>query len=348
MATTPALGWRAAPSAPAAHTRRAVPARAPAQWASRARLALAPRAEHDDSPLSRLRLRSGVGTGARRRTRDAPAHHAGGTATHVARRARSQRCGCFLRAPARRATCSLPRGVASGGYRAPFRRAGIDRHGLGRELRHGHRHERRPQSRARRPSLTARRLPVCRRTGVFIHTGASMKFKLLAGATAAALLTTAAIAQTSSGGMGSGSAGTAGAGTPSVGAPGTSNIGGTSPGGSPVGSSGGGPGSTTGMGGSTSGVGTSGGSQRCAVLTGLDRDRCLGDEGVGRAGGTSGSIGSGASGSAGGTLGGNSTGSSSGTLGGGSLGGGGLGTGTGSGTTGGTGGASSTGTGGGR
>src|SRR3954468_13595400 len=350
MATTRALGWRAAPPAPAAHTRRAVPAWAPAQWASRARLASARRAEHGDSPLSLMRLRSGVGAGARRRTRHAPAHHAGGTATHVARRARSQRCGCILRAPARRATCSLPRGVAPGGYRAPLGRAGIDRHGVGRELRPGHRHDRRPQSRARRAPLTARRLPVCGRRGVSIHTGASMKLKLLAGATAAALLTTAAIAQTSSGGTGSGSAGTAGAGTPSVGAPGSagSNIGGTTPGGSPVGSSGVGTGSTTGMGGSTSGVGTSGGSQRCAVLTGLDRDRCLRDEGLGSAGGTSGSIGSGASGSAGGTLGGNSTGSSSGTLGGGSLGGGGLGTGTGSGTTGGTGGASSTGTGGGR
>src|SRR3954462_10791729 len=108
MATTRALGWRAAPSAPAAHTRRAVPAREPAQWASRARLALAPRAEHDDAPLSRMRLRSGVRAGARRRTRYAPEPHAGRTATHVARRARSQRCGCFLRAPARRATRSLP------------------------------------------------------------------------------------------------------------------------------------------------------------------------------------------------------------------------------------------------
>jgi hypothetical protein len=134
-----------------------------------------------------------------------------------------------------------------------------------------------------------------------------MSLKLLVSATAAALFAMGAMAQTSSspsGSMGS-----------------DSNVGGSTSGsaGSSTGSIGGGT-----SGSATGGAGAS--SPRCATLTGLEKDRCLREEGnVSGAGGTSGSTSSGVG--------------TSGSL------GGGLGTGTGSSTSGGTGGASSSGTG---
>src|SRR5205085_9845267 len=122
-----------------------------------------------------------------------------------------------------------------------------------------------------------------RRSPVFHHKGAFMKLKLLVGATAAALFAIAAVAQSPSGSMSSGSAGSPSVGSsPSTG--GSSGLGGpsgtTGTPGSTIGGSGTGTGSTTGLGGTTSGAGTSGGSQRCATLIGLDRDRCLRDEGL--------------------------------------------------------------------